>query len=332
MDMRSPLGRRRLFRAGALSAAGVALGVSAQADDAHAAGRADAAGTTDPDGPGRTEQLTIPDPVPGTKAITLGFAEFASFGFGVAATAVHIGGGRYYAPSSRLILPITLPIGTVVRRVDVFGSTDKPTSWVITRTGPAEGSETSVAFPASAELVVSITPEDQSPLAPGQVLSLIGIGADNVLNFGHAAIVHYEDPPEEARPGPLYPIDPVRVYDSRRPAPTPGRLTSGMNRLVSVADGRDTGNGAIVLADAIPDGATAVAYNLTAAATVRRGFLSITPGDATSSPSSSINWTTNDQAIANAGIVKLDASRQVKVFCGGLGSAHFVIDITGYFR
>lgn len=131
--------------------------------------------------------------------------------------------------------------------------------------------------------------------------------------------------------GSLTAINPVRVYDSRSAAPTPGVISAGADRLVSVADGRDTGNGSVITPDAVPAGATAVAFNLTIADTSGLGFLSITPGDATSSPASTINWAANGLALANAGIVKLDADRNVKVFCGGAGATNFIIDITGYY-
>lgn len=126
-------------------------------------------------------------------------------------------------------------------------------------------------------------------------------------------------------------LAPVRVYDSRAAAPTPGRLASGANRVVSVADARDTGNGTVITADAIPVGATAVAFNLTIAATAASGFLSVTPGDAVSSPASTINWSSSGLILANAGVVKLDDSRQIKVFAGGGGSTDFIVDITGYY-
>jgi hypothetical protein len=131
--------------------------------------------------------------------------------------------------------------------------------------------------------------------------------------------------------GALTPINPVRVYDSRVAAPTPGRLEPGQDRVVSVADGRDTGNGTVVAPDAVPAGATAVAYNVTVTGTVDLGFLSVTPGDATSSPASTINWSASGTTVANGGIVKLDANRNVKVFCGGAGGTDFIIDITGYY-
>ena len=134
-----------------------------------------------------------------------------------------------------------------------------------------------------------------------------------------------------ATAGALHALAPIRVYDSRVAAPTPGRLASGDNRVVSVADSRDAGNGSVVAANAIPVGATAVTFNITIAATAARGFLSVTPGDAASSPSSTINWSAPDSIVANAGVVQLDDSRQIKVFAGGGGSTDFIVDITGYY-
>jgi hypothetical protein len=130
--------------------------------------------------------------------------------------------------------------------------------------------------------------------------------------------------------GAFHPIDPVRVYDSRSAAPTPGALGSGSSRVVSVADARDGTTGAVVTAGAVPAGATAIAYNLTVVDTIGSGFLSVAPGNAASSPSSSINWSATGQILANGLIGKVHTDRTVKVFCGGGGTTHFVIDVTGY--
>ena len=127
-------------------------------------------------------------------------------------------------------------------------------------------------------------------------------------------------------------ITPYRAYDSRRPTPTPGLLTPGTNRVVSVAASRDGTTGAVVAANAIPAEATAVTFNLTVTGTVGRGFLAVTEGDATETAASTINWSGPGLVVANGSTVKLDASRQIKVFNGSLGSAHFIIDITGYYR
>jgi hypothetical protein len=126
-------------------------------------------------------------------------------------------------------------------------------------------------------------------------------------------------------------VDPVRVYDSRLPAPTPGLLATGADRVVSVADGRDT-NGSVSAADVVPLGATAIAFNITITETSDSGFLSVAPGNAFTSPSSSINWTSAGQTLANGLIVKIHTDRTVKVFCGGGGSTHFLIDVSGFWR
>lgn len=136
-----------------------------------------------------------------------------------------------------------------------------------------------------------------------------------------------------ATAGALYPITPTRVYDSRSPAPAPGTLSGGASRVISVADGRSLDTGAVTVANLVPVGATAVVFNLTVTDTVGAGFLAITPGSATGYSASTINWTTSGTTVANASVVGVDGSRQVKVFGGGGGGAstHFIIDISGYY-
>lgn len=134
-----------------------------------------------------------------------------------------------------------------------------------------------------------------------------------------------------AAAGAFHAINPVRAYDSRAPLPAVGALSGGEQRVVSVKDGRDLATGAVNAADAVPAEATAIAYNLTVTGTSSAGFLAVTPGDAAAFAASAINWSGNGVTVANAGIVKLDALRRVKVFAGGGGSTDFIIDITGYF-
>ena len=55
------------------------------------------------------------------------------------------------------------------------------------------------------------------------------------------------------------------------------------------------------------------------------------PGDATASNGSSINWFGPNQDPANGLTAKLDANRQVQVFCGGDSATDFMIDVTGYY-
>ena len=129
--------------------------------------------------------------------------------------------------------------------------------------------------------------------------------------------------------GSLHPIEPARAYDSRRPTPLPGVLGAGTNRVVSVKDGRDLATGAVNAADIVPAGATAIAYNVTVTNSDANGFLAVTPGDAAGFGAASVNWSSPGTTVGNAGIVKLDGNRQIKVFAGG--TADFIIDITGYY-
>lgn len=129
------------------------------------------------------------------------------------------------------------------------------------------------------------------------------------------------------------PIDPARVYDSRLAAygPNNGVMARNTSRIVSVKDGRDAA-GTIVAPDIVPDGAAAVAINVTVSGPTGPNFLSVVPGNATAFTASTINWPGGFDA-ANGAIVKLDASRQLKLFCGDqAGSTHVIVDVTGYYR
>jgi hypothetical protein len=88
----------------------------------------------------------------------------------------------------------------------------------------------------------------------------------------------------------------------------------------------------VLATDVVPEGATAITYNITVAQPTGVNWLSVAPGDQTDAPQfSSINFDVgrND---ANGLTGKLDDDRQVAVFCGDdVGSCHFIIDVTGYY-
>jgi len=62
------------------------------------------------------------------------------------------------------------------------------------------------------------------------------------------------------------------------------------------------------------------------------GVLGAATANTGSPRDSSINWTGSGQVEANGTLVKLDGSRQMKVFVGGAPDAKtdFITDITGY--
>jgi hypothetical protein len=132
--------------------------------------------------------------------------------------------------------------------------------------------------------------------------------------------------------GGFTPITPVRVFDSRNAAfPTSGSFTAGSNRVISVKDGRDQTSGAVTTANAVPAGATAVTFNVTATNTVGGNFLAVVPGNVATTDVSTLNWTTTGVSIANASVSKLDGSRQLRIIGGGGGSFDCIVDITGYY-
>jgi len=136
-----------------------------------------------------------------------------------------------------------------------------------------------------------------------------------------------------ASAGVLHAISPARVFDSRVNAQPP--VFVGTSRTISVADKRDVVSGEVTQWNVVPVGATAIAYNLTIANTVGNGgFLAVNEGGNTVVGASAINWYGSGQKAANASVIKLNASRQVTVICGGSsgGSTHFIIDVVGYYR
>jgi hypothetical protein len=77
--------------------------------------------------------------------------------------------------------------------------------------------------------------------------------------------------------GTFHPLSPGRVYDSREAAPAPGALSTGQNRLISVADRRNITGGAVAQTNFVPAGATAVAANVTIVSASGAGFVAINP-------------------------------------------------------
>lgn len=127
------------------------------------------------------------------------------------------------------------------------------------------------------------------------------------------------------------PIAPIRAYDSRIGAiPQSGNFAPGGFKVISIKDGRDQATGSVTAADAVPAGATAVAYNVTVAGTTGGSFLSVAPGDVAAVATSALNWTGAGAVVANAGIVGVDASRQIRIIAGPGGSFDAIVDITGY--
>ena len=113
-------------------------------------------------------------------------------------------------------------------------------------------------------------------------------------------------------------LPPLRAYDSRFSTPS-GPLDSSQPRTTSAALDRG-----------VPDGSTAVAFNLTITGNAGSGYVEVVPGGAASSGTSTINWFA-PTTIANGSVVGVNDAREQTSYVGGRFSTNYLIDIAGYF-
>lgn len=136
----------------------------------------------------------------------------------------------------------------------------------------------------------------------------------------------------------FFPITPARTYDSRwNPAPPQvdtGALAGGAERVISVADSRDYGNGTVVQQDLIPATATSYLYNTTVTGNTSTGYLELVPADVARGSTSDINWWGPAVMVANGLTTGLpsDDTRTLRVSSGASGSTEFVVDSYGYYQ
>lgn len=125
-------------------------------------------------------------------------------------------------------------------------------------------------------------------------------------------------------------VQPTRVHDTRKGSPPAGAIGGGRQRLVAVARGINPSTGALLSTDLVPAGATAVSCNVTVLTTTGSGSLAVVPGDATGATTTTVGWTAAGQQATSGLIVRLDTSRRIKVVASGSGTAHYLVDVTGY--
>ncbi|MGH9368129.1 MAG: hypothetical protein ACRD3M_10695 [Thermoanaerobaculia bacterium] len=136
---------------------------------------------------------------------------------------------------------------------------------------------------------------------------------------------------EAGGPYVFFSVTPCRLADTRDPTgPTGGPfLTSGFVRSFPTY-----GSSARVCG--IPSTAKAVAINGTVVGPTGDGFLVMFPYNTPVPGVSTINFVAGEPALANGQLVALtsDPTLQLSVhpFIGGGGTAHLVLDITGYFQ
>lgn len=137
-----------------------------------------------------------------------------------------------------------------------------------------------------------------------------------------------------ATPSVFVPIDSYRAYDSRWGVNPAGRME--VSETVTITADEDIEGNQI-----IPDDATAVTFNITAADTRGAGHLQVTTANRELGNTSTINWSDDFQVVANSGVTALFEAGDVNatlentfaIFIDGRpgSSTHVVIDITGYY-
>jgi hypothetical protein len=118
---------------------------------------------------------------------------------------------------------------------------------------------------------------------------------------------------------------PKRVYSSRaadEPAAVgPKTPLSAGTRTIDCKQG----------SSGVPAGATGLVLNVTAIAASANGYLSVSPGAAGFSGTSTLNWTANGAVVANGVTVGAGAGATIDVTIGGGGTADFIVDVMGYY-
>jgi hypothetical protein len=329
---------------GAAAAAGAALGGASNAFAAPSA--------TDPSGPTNdpyfvAESTDVPEiapapSTPGTRYVSLAGSDFKP----ISNSATYSSPTAFELSSatvSTYTAPVELPHGARITEMVMY-TTRPDTDNIVVRLVCHRSSvaSTSAVFNVASLDSIAIPPSalvrmQSVAVAPATIGAVVdeGVAAYFVVAFMPTDTLHVlwgvRIGYVTADAGRFFPINPVRAYDSRAAAPEPGLLGPNASRLILTKDGRANGSGAVITPDVVPVGATAIACNLTVTGTTGPNFLALTPGDAGSFTASAINWSGPDQSIANGLIVKLDANRFVKVWCGDqTGSTHVLLDINGY--
>jgi hypothetical protein len=333
------LSRRHLIAGGAAATAGALAGVGSL-EAAHAS-----AGVPPDSGdvPTHIEGAVSGIPVEAAPAInpaytylTYGYDAFHPVG---AEGGLSVGAnGLSATTTTSLRCPLSLPNGSVLRELTYFVYNSSASTGLnvgISTVTPPSGFAVGISAFTSAGAnthTVTITSFSFNPInttTTGYALrAFLSGGTVHALAGARLAYT----PPPAPMPPQFVAIAPARVYDSRLPmAPLEtGRLNSGSSRTVSVANRRDAGTGVVDLADVVPASATSVSMNVTVDQTAGAGFVAVNPGVDPVVRASTINWSGPGATLAN-GIITGIVGRDITLIAGGGGSAHVIVDVTGYF-
>ena len=147
--------------------------------------------------------------------------------------------------------------------------------------------------------------------------------------FAAAAAIWMSSSVQAAGPYQFFPVTPCRVVDTRGPV----GLTGGPALFANT-----TRSFPVVNSCGVPNTAKAAALNVTVVGPTDYGDLRVFPSSTPVPLASVINFTTADFAVANGAIIPLsniggfDITVQTDMSAGSNGTAHLVLDVTGYFQ
>jgi hypothetical protein len=155
--------------------------------------------------------------------------------------------------------------------------------------------------------------------------SLTVTGASGCTSTNPAEVTVTVDPGCTAEIGPLsfYTVPPCRIADTRDPAGTYAgpALSANTDRVFP-----------LVGQCGIPEGARAVALNITVTNPTSGGHLTLHPAGTPLPIASTLNFRAN-QTRANNAAARLSLDGDLAVFCGlPAGSVDLILDVVGYYR
>ncbi len=153
------------------------------------------------------------------------------------------------------------------------------------------------------------------------------LGAAVAVTLGVGGGLHFANAATSNAKSTFVAITPTRIVDTRSNIGLAGKFADGVGRIVQVTGTVPVPTGTQLV---VPSTATAIVANVTVVDPSSGGFLSVRPGDATGTPSTSnLNYQPG-QNIPNSVTVGL-VDGKVQIFLGG-GTAHVLVDIVGFYE
>jgi hypothetical protein len=308
--------------AGAMAAAAATLGISSIAS-----AEGEGGGTTDGISASGIGALALPPIIPGAKVVALNLADIIALSSGATTTCqLTFGGLGVYNPTGWMDVPLQVPVGARLLRVDSYSSVSTSAAAVSFNLNRSViGSSNFNIATISTPSALGIGQATYAPVTPytvgaGERLYLETLVCNSTDKEWAGAIYQYFDPNPQLN----LLSAPIRVYDSR-PATLPAVGTKAplANNAQRVID--------CTTNSAIPAGAAAAMINLTITGTSAGGYMALWKNGIPYPGTSSVNW---DHAGTNAAVttvVALDATAKFLALTAPNASTDFIVDVIGYY-